>query len=236
VILGNASAVIAGATETPLSPYLLTLFNSVGVLSKWQGPPEEASRPFDRLRDGLVLAEGAAVVIVEDEHSARARGAPLHARILGFGSTSEGTHLRKVDETGETGARAMDMALQNAGLAPSDIDYISAHGNSMPDYDAAETASVKRVFGRRAWNIPMSSIKSMIGHPLGAGGAMQIVSSCLILRKQIVPPTINYEVRDPDCDLDYVPNVARAARVRMILLHAHSLGGSHVAMILGSPD
>ena len=233
---GQATAVIAGGTETPLSAYSLTLFHSVGVLSSWQGPPEEASRPFDGWRSGLVLAEGAAVVVIEDEEFARARGASIYARVLSFASTSEGAHLRKVDETGEAVARVMEIALRGAGLAPNDIDLICAHGNSMRDYDLAETAGIKRVFGKHAWNMPVSSLKSMCGQALAAGSAMQVVGSCLALRHQIATPTINYETPDPACDLDYVPNVARSARVRSVLIHAHSLGGSHVAMILSAPD
>ena len=217
----NASAVLAGATETPLSEFILMVFHSVGVLSKWQGPPEEASRPFDLWRSGLVLAEGAAVVTIESENDARARRAPIYARILGIASANEGTHLRKVDESGE---------------AVSDIDFICAHGNSMQDYDAAETAGIKRVFGLHAWNMPISSSKSMCGQALAASSAMQVVVACLALRHQIVPPTINYQIPDPHCDLDYVPNVARPARVRTALIHAHSLGGAHVAMILGALD
>lgn len=233
---GQATAVIAGGTETPLSAYSLTLFHSVGVLSSWEGPPGEASRPFDGWRSGLVLAEGAAIVVIEDEEFARARGASIYARVLSFASTSEGAHLRKVDETGEAVAGAMGIALRGAGLAPNDIDFICAHGNSMPDYDLAETAGIKRVFGKHAWNMPVSSLKSMCGQALAAGSAMQVVGSCLTLRHQIATPTINYETPDPTCDLDYVPNVARSARVRSVLIHAHSLGGSHVAMILGAPD
>lgn len=233
---GQAAAAIAGGTETPLSAYSLTLFHSVGVLSKWQGPPEEASRPFERWRSGLVLAEGAAVVTIEDEEMARARGAKIYARVLSLASTSEGAHLRKVDETGEAVAGAMAGALSRADLMPSDIDFICAHGNSMPDYDLAETSGIKRVFGKHAWNMPVSSLKSMCGQALAAGSAMQVVGACLALRDQIAPPTINYEMPDPLCDLDYVPNRARLARVRMVLIHAHSLGGSHVAMILGAPN
>src|SRR2546426_12702725 len=146
---GDARAVIAGGTETPLSPYSLTLFHAVGVLSRWQGPPEEASRAFDRLRSGLVLAEGAAVVVIEDEEFARARGAKIYARLLSFTSTSEAVHLRKVDENGEAVASAIGTALRQADLAPPDIDYICAHGNSMVDYDLAETAGIKRVFQKR---------------------------------------------------------------------------------------
>ena len=233
---GLARAAIAGGTETPLSAYSLMLFHSVGVLSKWPGPPEEASRPFDQWRSGLVLAEGAAIVVIEDEQFARARGAPIYARILSFASTSEGAHLRKVDETGEAVASAMMMALSQAGLDAREIDFICAHGNSMQDYDAAETAGIKRVFRSHAWNVPVSSLKSMCGQALAASSAMQVVTSCLAIRDSLVPPTINYRVPDPNCDLDYVPNVARTTRVRNALIHAHSLGGSHVTMILGAPD
>jgi 3-oxoacyl-[acyl-carrier-protein] synthase II len=233
---GSATAVIAGATETPLSEYSLTLFKSVGVLSRWQGPPEEASRPFDKWRSGLVLSEGAATVIVEDEEHAIHRGAKPYARILGFASLTEGAHLRKVDETGSIASQAMSFALEKARLLPRDIDYVCAHGNSMPDYDAAETAGIKKTFGRHAWNIPVSSIKSMCGQSLAASSAMQVIVSCLTLRNQIISPTANYTVPDPACDLDYVPNRARPARVRTVMIHAHSLGGSHVAMILGLPS
>ena len=233
---GQASAVIAGAAETPLSASTVMALRAVGVLPKWLGPPEEASRPFDRLRSGLVIAEGAAVVVVEEEESALARGANIYARILGVGESSEGAHLRKVDETGTVGARAMSLALQQAGITPKEIDYIAAHGNSMQDYDAAETASLKRVFGTQAYGIPVSSIKSMCGQALAASSAMQVVTVCLSLRDQIVAPTINYSARDPACDLDYVPNVARRARIRRALIHTHSLGGSHGAMVLGVAD
>ncbi len=233
---GNADAALAGATEAPLSEFIMMVFHSVGVLSKWQGPAEEASRPFDLRRTGLVLAEGAAIVSIESEESARARGVPIYARILSIASANEGAHLRKVDETGEAVSRALEAALRRAELSPSDVDFICAHGNSMQDYDVAETAGIKRVFGRQAWNIPVSSAKSMCGQALAASSAMQVVVSCLSLKTQLVPPTINYQVPDPQCDLDYVPNVARSARVRTVLIHAHSLGGAHVAMVLGAPD
>src|SRR3990170_5423201 len=229
VLRGKAVAAIAGGSETPLSPYALSLFHSAGVLSRWQGPPEEACRPYDKWRSGLVLGEGAAVVLIEEEAAAQARGAPIYARILGFGSASEGAHLRRVDESGEAVANAMTMALNGACVAPSDIDYICGHGNSMLDYDAAETAGTKRAFGKHAWNVPLSSLKSMCGQALAASSAMEVVASCLALRDQILPPTINYRIPDPTCDLDYVPNTARNGRIRKVLIHAHSLGGSHVA-------
>jgi 3-oxoacyl-[acyl-carrier-protein] synthase II len=232
---GRARAVFAGATEAPLSGCTLSALQAVGVLSKWQGAPEQASRPFDRLRQGLVIAEGAAVVVVEDEGHARNRNAHIYSTVLGFASLTEGSHLRKVDETGDTGARAMASALRAARLQPSDIDYIAAHGNSMPDYDVAETRSIKRVFGRHAWNIPISSLKSMCGQALAASSAMQVVAACLTLQHQMVLPTINYDEPDPDCDLDYVANHVRSARVRTVLVHSHSLGGSHSVLILGAP-
>ena len=233
---GHARAIIAGGTEAPLSAFSLTFFHAAGVLSKWKGPPEEASRPFDQWRSGLVLAEGAAMVVIEDEEFARARGAPIYARILSFASVSEGAHLRKVDASGVAVARVITLALDQAGLDAKDLDFISAHGNSMQDYDAAETAGIKRALRAHAWNIPVSSLKSMCGQALAASSAMQVVSACLTMRDNIVPPTINYRVPDPKCDLDYVPNVARVTRVRNTLILAHSLGGSHVAMILGAPD
>jgi 3-oxoacyl-[acyl-carrier-protein] synthase II len=232
---GTAAAVIAGATEAPLSECTIAACQAAGVLSSWGGPPEEASRPFDRLRSGLVLAEGAAAVIVEDEESARLRGAPIYARVLGQGGASDGGNLRKIDESGESIARSMTVAIQNADLLPRDIDYICAHGNSMIDYDAAETAGIKKSFGKNAWNIPVSSLKSMCGQALAASSAIQVVAACLAIRDGMIPPTINYRVSDPECDLDYVPNVSRQGRVRNVLIHSQSIGGSHSVLIVGAP-
>jgi len=233
---GHAEAVVAGATDTPLSPYVLAAFHASGTLSRWEGPPEEASRPFERHRSGLVLAEGAATVVVEDRTNAQARGIPIYARVLGFGSSSEGGELRTVDESGEAAGRAMALAIRDAGLSPEDIDYVCAHGNSMINYDIAETAGIKRALGKQAENVPISSIKSMCGHALGAAGAMQVVTACLAIRHGIVPPTINYADPDPRCDLDYVPNVARRARINNVLVHTHSIGGTHMALVLGTPN
>jgi 3-oxoacyl-(acyl-carrier-protein) synthase len=229
----RAMAVLAGGSESPLSAYALGLFHSVGVLASWDGDPKEASRPFDALRSGLVLAEGAAVVVVEGHESARRRGVTPYAHVLGYGTANEAQHLRKVDRSGATVARSIDAALKQARLAPGDIDYVCAHGNSMPDYDMAETAGIKHALGRHAWNVPVSSIKSMCGQALAASSAMQVVAACLALRHGVIPPTINYRHPDPACDLDYVPLRARRARLRTVLIHAHSLGGAHVALILG---
>ena len=235
VARSQAPAALAGATETPLAAGSMEAFRALGALATWQGRPDEASRPFDRLRCGLVLAEGAAMVAIEEEESARARGASIYARVLGFASITESTHMRNIDTTGESAARAMTMAIDSAGLSRRDIDYICAHGNSLVDYDASETAGIKLTLEERAWSVPISSIKSMCGQALAASSAMQVVASCLAIRDGIVPPTINYSVPDPACDLDYVPNFARPARVRTVLIHAQSIGGSHAAMVLGAP-
>lgn len=175
------------------------------------------------------------MVAIEDEEAARARGASIYARVLGFGSITESTHMRNIDTTGESAARAMTTAIDSAGLSRRDIDYVCAHGNSLVDYDASETAGIKLTLEERAWSVPISSIKSMCGQALAASSAMQVVTSCLAIRDGIVPPTINYSLPDPACDLDYVPNFARPARVRTVLIHAQSIGGSHAAMILGAP-
>jgi 3-oxoacyl-[acyl-carrier-protein] synthase II len=230
-----ADAVIAGASDAPLSKHILLTFHASGTLSQWRGAPSKASRPFDADRSGLVLAEGAASLILEEESQARSRGATPYARILGFGSASEGGELRTVEATGHAAARAMTMALDDAELDPIDVDYICAHGNSMVNYDAAETAAIKLAFGSRAASVPISSIKSMCGHALGAAGAIQTVAGCLVLRDSILFPTINCERQDPACDLDYVPLRARRARVRHVLIHSHSIGGTHLALILGLP-
>jgi 3-oxoacyl-[acyl-carrier-protein] synthase II len=233
---GEATAVIAGGTETPLSPGNLEAFRALGALSRWEGPPAEASRPFDRLRSGLVLAEGAGIVVVEEEEHARARGVSIYARIVGTASITEARHMREVDSSGEPIRQVLQAALDRAELTAQDVDYICAHGNSLIDYDAAETAGIKRAFGRQASCIPVSSIKSMCGQALAASGAMQIVTTSLVIKNNVVPPTINYSYPDPACDLDYVPNRSRSARVQVALVHAQSIGGSHSAIVLGAPN
>ena len=232
---GKASVALAGGTEAPLSDFILEVFHSVGVLARWPGSPSEASRPFDGQRTGMVLAEGAGVVVLEDELDATRRGARTYARILGAASATEGVHLRKVDPTGAVVERVIRQAVRDAGVSLADIDYICAHGNSMPDYDAAETAGIKAAFGARAWSVPISSIKSMCGQALAASSAIQVVTAALTIHNGLIPPTINYQSRDTACDLDYVPNQSRVARVRTVLILAHSLAGAHAAMVLGAP-
>jgi 3-oxoacyl-[acyl-carrier-protein] synthase II len=230
---GKMKAIIVGSAETPLFPLLFSTLCASGNLSTRNDDPKGASRPYELKRDGLVISEGGAAVILEDLESALDRGAKIYAEVLGFGSAEEGLDMMKCDISGKTLAQAIKSALAMAKLDASDIDYICAHGNSMPDYDIAETNAFKLVFGERAYKIPISSIKSMIGQPLAASGGFQVAASCLTLQNGIVPPTINYEIPDPNCDLDYVPNQARAARVQTVLINAHSLGETHSVLILG---
>jgi 3-oxoacyl-[acyl-carrier-protein] synthase II len=232
----EATIVIAGASETPLAPPILEAFRTLGALSRWEGPPSEASRPFDRLRSGLVLAEGAGIVVVEDEDHAHSRQASVYARILANASITEARHMREVDPTGQSTAEVLRRLIDCAGLSPQDVDYVCAHGNSLIDYDAAETAGIKRALGKQAGCIPVSSMKSMCGQALAASGAMQTVVACLALRDHTVPPTINYQYPDPGCDLDYVPNRSRSVRARTAIVHAQSIGGSHSALLLGRAD
>jgi 3-oxoacyl-[acyl-carrier-protein] synthase II len=236
IFAGHAIVALAGASETPLSPGTMESFRRFGLLSHWDGPPGEASRPFDRSHSGLVAAEGAAIVVVEQEEHARLRGASIYARVMGSGSATEASSGSTFDRNRESGARSMRLALEHAHLAPSAIDYVSAHGNSIPENDVAETAALKLALGSHAYNIPISSLKSMCGQAFAASSAMQVVASCLTLRDQTIPPTINFAAPDRGCDLDYVPNRARVARVRVVLLHVRSIGGSHASMILGLPD
>lgn len=234
---GLVTGVLAGATEAPIYTYTHAAFASLGVLSRWPGPPAQALRPFDVMHDGLVMGEGAAAFILEDLEHAQARGARIYAEILGFGSASEGMHVFTVDLTGAALQEAARTALRMARLDASEIDHINAHGNGMPDYDRAETAAYRAVFGRHAYNIPVSSIKPMTGQSLAAAGALQVVAGCFTLEEQFVPPTLNHDIPDPACDLDYVPNRGRVARVNRILIGAHAMGGTHSALILGrSPE
>ncbi|MFQ5910805.1 MAG: beta-ketoacyl-[acyl-carrier-protein] synthase family protein, partial [Thermoplasmata archaeon] len=236
ILSGKSRVVIAGSSEAPIFPFSFATLCSIGVLTKWDGHPAEASRPYDLKRDGLVLAEGGGCVILEELDHALDRGAPIYAEVLGFGNANESGHMRKVDLEGSALCQAIQHATQEAKLTPGDIDYINAHGNAMPDYDRAETTAFKTVFGEIVYNIPVSSIKSMIGQSFAVSPMFQVVSSCLTLRDSIIPPTINYEHPDPYCDLDYVPNKARSCRIRHILINAHGMSGTHSVLILGRAD
>jgi 3-oxoacyl-[acyl-carrier-protein] synthase II len=230
--LGRATAMVVGSAEALLSPFAFASICASGVLSKRNEPPEEASRPFELHRDGIVLSEGAGAVVLEELSHAEERNATIYAEVLGFGTARDGAELVRCDISGSDMARVIDTALYQSRLPTHCIDYINAHGIGLRDYDKAETNAIKVVFRDRAYHIPVSSIKSMIGQPFAAGGSLQMVASCLTLQHGVIPPTINYDTPDPDCDLDYVPNRARRARVRALLVHAHGMGGTDSALVL----
>jgi 3-oxoacyl-[acyl-carrier-protein] synthase II len=232
---GEAVAAIAGGSETPLEPATLESFREFGMLASWHGDPANACRPFERHRTGVVVAEGAAAVALEREPDARARRAKIYARVLSVGRSMEPSPNR-VEISGESAARSIVLALEAAGLSARDVDYVCAHGNAIPEHDVAETAALKLALGAHAYSVPVSSIRSMCGQAMSASSAIQVAVACLAIRDQRVPPTINYEDPDPRCDLDYVPNKSRLARLRHVLVHVRSIGGAHVSMLLGAPE
>jgi len=208
-------------------------FAAMRALSEHNDQPERASRPFDAERDGFVMGEGAGVVVVEDLDHARARGARIYAELLGYGATDDAYHITAPSEGGEGAVRAMRMALRKARLEPREIHYINAHGTSTPLNDKLETEALKTVFGAAAQDVPVSSTKSMTGHLLGAAGAVEAIVCVLAIRDSCLPPTINYEHPDPECDLDYVPNVARERRVDVALTNSLGFGGHNSTLIVG---
>jgi 3-oxoacyl-(acyl-carrier-protein) synthase len=232
----QAEIVFAGSTEAPISEFCFATLCALGALSTFDDPPLKASRPYDRRRDGLVLGEGAAICVLEELEHAKDRGAHIYAEVLGHGTGNEGGFGNKMNAAELALTEAIKSALTKAAVSASDLDYINAHGNSLPDYDLIETRAFHLAFGNAAYCIPTSSIKSMIGHAMGAASAFQTVASCLTLEHSIIPPTINYEVPDPECDLDYVPNVARTSRVRTVLINAHAMGGTHSVLVLRKPE
>ncbi len=228
---GVLKAALAGGSEAGILPIAIAAFNVVHAISTRNDNPQAASRPFDAERDGFVPAEGAGVVLLESLEHAQARGAHIYAEVVGYGSSADACHITAPAEGGAGAAQAMRAALADAGLSPDDIDYINAHGTSTPLNDAAETAAIKTVFGPRAYEIPISSTKSMTGHMLGAGGAVEAIACADMLATGLIHPTINYENPDPDCDLDYVPNVARQTNPRTILSNAFGFGGHNACLV-----
>ena len=230
---GDADVMVAGGSEMATSPLGVGGFASARALSaSHNDDPQHASRPWDAERDGFVLGDGAGVVVLEDYESARARGANIYCEVIGFGMNADAFHMTQPGPNGEGAARCMNLALEDAGIAAEKVDYINAHGTSTPAGDKAETAAIKTVFGDYAYKLPISSNKSMIGHLLGAAGGVEALFSALTLRDQIIPPTINYETPDPDCDLDYVPNTARDAEVKVVLSNSFGFGGTNGALLL----
>jgi 3-oxoacyl-[acyl-carrier-protein] synthase II len=230
---GQTRVAVVGSADAPIFPLSFGAFCALGALSKRNYAPQAASRPYDALRDGIVIGEGAATLILEDLEFAQDRGANIYAEVLGYGAASEALGMRKGDLSGKVMAGAILEAIKSADLLPSNIDHINAHGSSLPDYDVCDSNAFKHSLGHHAYRIPVTSIKSMIGQPVSAAGAMQTVAACLSLRHQIAPPTINQEVPDQQCDLDYVPNVARVARIKHVLVNGHSFGGSVAALVIG---
>ncbi|MCR2820993.1 beta-ketoacyl-ACP synthase II [Lederbergia panacisoli] len=226
---GDATAMIAGGAEAPITRMSVAGFCANTALST-NPDPETASRPFDLNRDGFVIGEGAGIVVLEELEHALSRGAHIYAEIVGYGSTGDAHHITAPAPGGEGGVRAMKIAIQDAGLVPEDIDYINAHGTSTPYNDKYETMAVKEVFGDHAYKLAMSSTKSMTGHLLGAAGGVEAIFSVLALKEGILPPTMNYETPDPDCDLDYVVNEARKADIKAVLSNSLGFGGHNATI------
>jgi len=224
--------IIMGGADTPIFPPILGAFCVLRALSKRNDAPEKASRPFDKERDGFVLGEGAGILILEDLEHALKRNAHIYGEILGFGMTCDAYHMTKPEPSGRQAIRALKLALEDALVKPKDIDYLNAHGTSTPLNDATETFVIKEVFGACASKLAISSIKSMIGHLIGAAGSVELIGALVALEEGVIPPTINYETPDPDCDLDYVPNKAREASVNMILKNSFGFGGKNSALVV----
>ncbi|MCJ7612586.1 MAG: beta-ketoacyl-ACP synthase II [Candidatus Aminicenantes bacterium] len=229
---GDADIMITGGAEAPITPLGMAGFSAMKALSERNDEPERASRPFDAQRDGFVMAEGAGILILEEREAALRRGATVYAEVAGYGATGDAYHIAAPAMDGAGAARVMRAALEDAGVDPSEVDYINAHGTSTPFNDKIETAAIKAVFGEHAFKIGVNSTKSMTGHLLGATGAVEAAYTALALHHQIMPPTINYENPDPECDLDYVPNTARPAGIRCGLTNSFGFGGTNAALLL----
>jgi 3-oxoacyl-[acyl-carrier-protein] synthase II len=233
---GAADVMIAGSAEAAIFPLVIAGFGVMGALSTRNDDPQRASRPFDAGRDGFVTGEGAAVLVLEAYDHALARGATIQGEVLGYGTSADAYHISSPAEGGEGAVRAIQAALDDAGITAKAIDYINAHGTSTPLNDRSETAALKRLLGERAYDVPISSTKSVHGHLLGASGALEAIICLKALAEGCIPPTANYEHRDPDCDLDYVPNVARAADLRIVMSNSFGFGGHNATIILARMD
>jgi 3-oxoacyl-(acyl-carrier-protein) synthase len=230
---GQADVMIAGGVEGLIIEYGIAGFSAMRALSLMNDDPTHASRPFDKTRDGFVLSEGCGLMVLESLEHARARGAHIYAEVLGGASSSDAYHMAAPDPTGAGAVRAMKWALRNAGVETREVDYINAHGSSTPLNDSMETLAIKTLFGEHAYNIPISSTKSMIGHCMGGAGTLEAIACVKTIQTGTIHPTINYQTPDPECDLDYVPNVARQATVRVTLSNSFGLGGNNACVVLG---
>lgn len=229
---GDADAMIAGGTESTVTPLGIGGFAAMKALSdSHNDSPEKASRPFDKNRDGFILSEGAGIVVMEEYEAARKRGAKIYAEVVGYGLTGDAYHMTAPAAGGEGAARCMKMALKNAGVSPEQVTYINAHGTSTPFNDLNESLAIKSVFGDHCSKLMVSSTKSMTGHLLGAAGGVEAVFTCMAMDKSVVPPTINYETPDPECDLDYVPNTARDAKIEYAMSNSLGFGGTNATLL-----
>jgi beta-ketoacyl-acyl-carrier-protein synthase II len=229
---GAADVMLVGGSEASIVGIAMAGLNVMTALSTYDGDPVKASRPFDKNRDGFVMGEGAGIMVLESLENAQARGAKILAEVTGYGNTDDAYHLSAPAENGAGAALCMKVALEDAGLTPQDIGYINAHGTSTALNDKSETAAIKTTFGEHAYNIPISSTKSMTGHVLGASGAIEAVLCVKVLEHDLLPATINYETPDPDCDLDYVPNTPRKARPNHIMSNSFGFGGHNASVII----
>ena len=227
----DADVMIAGGSESAITPMGVGGFAAMRALSTRNDDPSRASRPFDKDRDGFIMGEGSGVIILEELEFAKRRGAPVYAELVGYGMTADAYHITAPSEDGDGGMRVMQMAIRGAGITPDKVDYINAHGTSTPYNDKLETLAIKRLFGEHAYKIAISSTKSMTGHLLGAAGGVEAAISALAIRDQVIPPTINYETPDPECDLDYVPNQKRSAKIDYALSNSFGFGGTNGALL-----
>jgi 3-oxoacyl-[acyl-carrier-protein] synthase II len=229
---GDAIAMVCGGTESCITPLAVAGFSNMGALSKRNDPPAEASCPFDARRDGFVLGEGAAAVVIEELEHARARAANILCEIIGYGMSGDAFHITSPSPGGEGGARSMQAAIDDAGIPPTAVDYVNAHGTSTPYNDKFETQAIKTVFGDHAYRLAVSSNKSMFGHLIGAAGAAEAIATAMTIHEGIIPPTMNYQERDPECDLDYVPNQARQQNVNVAISNSLGFGGHNCTIAL----
>ncbi len=230
--LGRADVMIAGGVEALVHEIPIAGFSVMGALSQRNDEPEKASRPFDKDRDGFVFSEGGGIVILETLEHAQARGAHIYAELVGYATSSDAYHIARPDPEGKGAQRVMRWALEDAGLQPEDVDYINAHGTATPLNDVTETYAIKQVFGEHAYKLAISSTKSMIGHTMGAAGAIETIATVLMMENDVILPTINLDEPDPQCDLDYVPNTARPARIEVAMKNAFGFGGQNACLVL----
>ncbi|MGA1843771.1 MAG: beta-ketoacyl-ACP synthase II [bacterium] len=233
---GDADVMIAGGSESVLTPLAVAGFCAMNALSTRNDDPERASRPFERTRDGFIMGEGAGVVVIEEREAALSRGARIYAEILGYGASSDAYHISAPDPDAEGACLAISRALDDSGIPREEFECINAHGTSTPLNDRMETMAIKRIFGAHAGDIFISANKSMLGHLLGAAGGVEVVASCLMILHGIIPPTINYEEPDPECDLNYCPNRAVKREVQYVLKNSFGFGGTNASLVLGAPD